>query len=61
MLQDWVSDPGPLTYESGALPIVLPPASLENIATQPFLPCFWSWLINFISTDNNMVFFMYNK
>ena len=24
MLPDWVSNPGPLTYESGALPIVLP-------------------------------------
>ena len=24
MLPDWVSNPGPLTYESGALPIALP-------------------------------------
>ena len=23
MLPDWVSNPGPLTYESGALPIAL--------------------------------------
>ena len=30
MLPDWVSNPGPLTYESGALPIALRgPAVLE--------------------------------
>ena len=30
MLPDWVSNPGPLTYESGALPIALrDPAFLE--------------------------------
>ena len=31
MLPDWVSNPGPLTYESGALPIALRgPASLKQ-------------------------------
>ena len=32
MLPDWVSNPGPLTYESGALPIALrgPAASEEK-------------------------------
>ena len=31
MLPDWVSNPGPLTYESGALPIALPgPAYLHT-------------------------------
>ena len=30
MLPDWVSNPGPLTYESGALPIAL--RGLANIA-----------------------------
>ena len=33
MLPDWVSNPGPLTYESGALPIALhsPANSLDEI------------------------------
>ena len=31
MLPDWVSNPGPLTYESGALPIALRgPAQLDR-------------------------------
>ena len=31
MLPDWVSNPGPLTYESGALPIALRgPADIKN-------------------------------
>ena len=36
MLPDWVSNPGPLTYESGALPIVLRgPADLEVLKVLP--------------------------
>ena len=33
MLPDWVSNPGPLTYESGALPIVLcgPASNKDNL------------------------------
>ena len=32
MLPDWVSNPGPLTYESGALPIALRgPRILETV------------------------------
>ena len=32
MLPDWVSNPGPLTYESGALPIALcDPAGLLQV------------------------------
>ena len=31
MLPDWVSNPGPLTYKSGALPIALcGPAEFKN-------------------------------
>ena len=30
MLPDWVSNPGPLTYESGALPIALRGPALEK-------------------------------
>ena len=41
MLPDRVSNPGPLTYESGALPIALRgPAALEQIL---FLSPFWKW------------------
>ena len=29
MLPDWVSNPGPLTYESGALPIALRDPALK--------------------------------
>ena len=33
MLPDWVSNPGPLTYETGALPIALRgPAWIDAIA-----------------------------
>ena len=34
MLPDWESNPGPLTYESGALPIALrsPAVSLDEAA-----------------------------
>ena len=32
MLPDRVSNPGPLTYESGALPIALPGPALHNDA-----------------------------
>ena len=33
MVPDWVSNPGPLTYESGALPIALRgPASAPLVA-----------------------------
>ena len=30
MLPDRVSNPGPLTYESGALPVVLPGPAAQN-------------------------------
>ena len=30
MLPDWVSNPGPLTYESDALPIALRGPALQN-------------------------------
>ena len=40
MLPDRVSNPGPLTYESGALPIALRgPASVMNNVSRHHLPC----------------------
>ena len=38
MLPDWVSNPGPLTYESGALPIALraPPLTTTKICIIQF-------------------------
>ena len=39
MLPDWVSNPGPLTYESGALPIALRgPALYMDDATEMIVP-----------------------
>ena len=39
MLPDRVSNPGPLTYESGALPIALPGAAASQSAIA-YLPSF---------------------
>ena len=40
MLPDWVSNPGPLTYESGALPIALRgPAKYESVEIVCCLQC----------------------
>ena len=40
MLPDRVSNPGPLTYESGALPIALRgPASDEEMTTKTYIYC----------------------
>ena len=42
MLPDRVSNPGPLTYESGALPIVPGrPTSLENSRAKAYCACSW--------------------
>ena len=46
MLPDRVSNPGPLTYESGALPIALRGPAKGNV----FLPTFRLLLINIISS-----------
>ena len=48
MLPDWVSNPGPLTYESGALPIALrgPAKFLKDREPGPCLT-FGKSLLNF--------------
>ena len=40
MLPDWVSNPGPLTYESGALPIAL--RGLASWPVQKYMELFFS-------------------
>ena len=55
MLPDRVSNPGPLTYESGALPIALRGLAQRRIALRSMstllcmLPPFWKWAQNSIS------------
>ena len=43
MWPDWVSNPGPLTYETGALPTALrSPASYQSVISEyllPLIPC----------------------
>ena len=36
MLPDWVSNPGPLTYESGALPIALRGPAFTKVVPSNF-------------------------
>ena len=51
MLPDWVSNPGPLTYDSGALPIVLRgPAAARCL---PYLFSFIKW--DFASLESKSV------
>ena len=38
MLPDWVSNPGPLTYESGALPIALRGLALQPLTMMHVIP-----------------------
>ena len=45
MLPDWVSNPGPLTYESGALPIALRgPAIWDQFLLMLVLSIIWEWM-----------------
>ena len=42
MLPDRVSNPGPLTYESGALPIALRGPALKSISQRQEMCCFYA-------------------
>ena len=54
MLPDRVSNPGPLTYESGALPIALRGPAQKNEYKKVYsrIPVFKLFFVELISTDS---------
>ena len=56
MLLDRVSNPGPLTYKSGALPIALRGPAICMCASIPFAFEGWMWDVIALIPDHGLFF-----
>ena len=63
MLPDRVSNPGPLTYESGVLPIALrgPASSLRGQLVEYFTTSYQNTLIFFVEKNERSFLHFFNK